>query len=86
MPGGCPSRHHAAVAVRRKQLDAGRQPAGPRAPHPAPRARTSNESSLVCLSTLARSSARPTKKAPDYCRTNATQIKERRLPTHRSLE
>ena len=42
------------------------------------------ESSLVCLSTLARSSARPTKKAPDYCQTNATQIKERRLPTRRN--
>ena len=43
------------------------------------------ESSLVCLSTLARSSARPTKKAPDYCQTNATQIKERRLSTRHSL-
>ena len=44
------------------------------------------ESSLVCLSTLARSSARPTKKASDYCQINATQIKERRLSTRRSSE
>ena len=65
----------------------GRPEAARRAAGAAPSPTGPNlESSLVCLSTLARSSARPTKKAPDYCQTNATQIKERRLSTRRSSE